>query len=136
MGIEITHMARDKSLEEQGRKIELGSGGAIWVRPAFYRPYQEAIRRIQRENGIAIQNGMFDDEAANDLVGEAVARHLVTGWEGIEMNGEPLACTPENAERVFELAPDFLDMVVRAANDHAAYRRRDIQRDGDALGKG
>lgn len=62
---------------------------------------------------------------------EAVARHVLVGWENMELQGKPVAYSPEQALAIFDLAPDFLDFVMEEANNIENFRAETL----DALAK-
>lgn len=50
-----------------------------------------------------------------------VAVAAITGWEGWESGGQPLACTPENADALLRQAPWILEQVEQAIEGHARF---------------
>jgi hypothetical protein len=57
----------------------------------------------------------IEDEAANNRVAVTIA------WEGVEENGKPLECTPENVRYMYEKYDWLVEQVDRFVSDRANF---------------
>lgn len=91
-----------------------------------------AVRKAQMKNALAFSETRQDAEPTIDETLDAVesgnievAVAATTGWVGITADGAAVACTPENARKLYLVAPHIVTQVVRAmASQDADFRPR------------
>lgn len=90
--------------------------------------------RVVRQSGRAFRNASggkpLTDEAEDKLDREIIAKHVLTGWEGLTQKGKPLKFSPEKALELMGL--DKFDMGVRVAMSRAGIEQEAVE---DALEK-
>ena len=82
------------------------------------RPYRKQILR-----------GTVPDETMDKLATEAMAEHLLIGWEGVTENGKAVPYSKEKATEYLTKYPKFADLISEFAFDQASF-----QEEGDAEG--
>jgi len=117
---------------EEGVDVEIlhpttGAKTGLVVRVASYQ--SERVKRIQRRlanealkeqkrNPRKVTKVEEAEEKAHDIIVAAVI-----SWEGFELGGKPLECTPENVRKVVS-NPDLwfiAEQIDKAADDQAAF---------------
>lgn len=123
--------ATDESLENNGTWFEIGGGAKVLVARSGNRAYTKYLtkevqryqRTLDREDDVA---GVKSDE----IMTEAMARHILLGWEGIKFKGEPLVYSFENAKKLLALK-DFKRDVLKFADDMDAYKLKQEKEQGE-----
>jgi len=86
-----------------------------------------AVRKAQMKNALAYSERKTDAEPTLDETLDAVesgnievAIAATSGWVGIVADGESVPCTPDNARRLYAVAPHIVTQVVRAMSSRDA----------------
>lgn len=130
MDLKKTYGTTDVDLEKNGVEVDLGDGAFVTVRRSNNKKFADALtkmrkpheRRIQRGNNTAEFREMLDD-----LTRKAVAKHVVIGWRGIEVDGKAVKYSPEAAEKLMKEFEDFQEDVLTAANSRETFRKEVIE---------
>ena len=114
----------DRKAEEAGVWIDIGQGARVRIAretsPVYRKKLQDTIRPYRG----AITAGAMDDQAAHKLFAKAAAGTLLLGWEGIEVDGKPLAYSVDAAEELMAEVPDFYKTIESFAKDAALFREQ------------
>ncbi len=114
----------DKKLEEQGVWVEIDEKSKIKVARLGNLKFREFSRKLQNNAKIATKY-KIDDFNQNDLV-KLLANTILLDWEGIELNGEVLPYSIENAIKILTEFKDFTNLVVELANQMETFKNEDI----------
>jgi hypothetical protein len=75
--------------------------------------------------------GKMAQEAAEEMLTQLAAETLLLDWSHVEIDGEPLPYSVENAMRILREFPDVRRFVIETAAESEPYRLRD---DEEAVG--
>lgn len=130
--------APDMALEDQGTIVHLRdvTGKPLWFIPAEGQEQQPvtativgtyAVRYRQTMDAqakkAAATTGAYDADVARQNQ-RALVAGCVLGWTGIHENGQQLACTPENVERILVKAPYIQEQLQQAMVAHERFFSR------------
>lgn len=117
-----------KELEENGVWVDFGDGvqlllariksqRSLAAKKAAEKPYRDVLRTASR----------LGKEVTEDIQTKIALDWLVNGvvldWKDVtDRSGKKLRFTPDNARRVFDDLPDFLDDVIFAASSQQTYQ--------------
>jgi hypothetical protein len=113
----------DKKLEEGGVDVELGDGAVVTVCRTNNPKFREYLNKLRKPYERQIQRGTADQDILDKLTRKAVARYVLVGWKGIEIDGEAVKYSPETAEQIMIDFPDFQEDVLFAANSRETFRQ-------------
>lgn len=115
--------ATDKKKEKEGVWHNLrGSKAKILVARANSRAFQQALDEgYAREKAVLDAGGEAADEVAKRIYTEAIAEHLLLGWDGVKFKKAPTPYSKEAAAKLLEI-DDFRAEVLRLANEVEHYR--------------
>lgn len=123
----LSALYQDLQLERDGAWFEHHSGARFKVARSNSSAYEEA-RRLALEPYIErARRQRISEEELREILTPAFAAHLLRGWEQVDDDaGQPLPCTPENAERVLrdERLRDLREWLFDCSDRAAAYRAR------------
>ena len=116
--------ATDEAKVLEGRWVELGEGAKVRVAREGNRNYVKFLRQKFEEHQAALTAG---DEAADDLADklilEAMSKHILTDWEGIEYKGKKVKYSAKASEEALAM-PDFRSLVERLSRELDGYRAK------------
>ena len=112
----------DPNLERDGVEVELDDGAFITVRRTNNEEFGKYLRALRKPYERKIQRGKMDQTILDNLTRKAVAKHVLIGWRGIEVGGEPVEYSPENAEKLMKEYDEFQEDVLTAANTAETFR--------------
>lgn len=120
---------RNEDTTVNGAKMFLDKDNDVYIlvarmhqsNPVFKKAGQAKSERHQAE----LERYKDDENKRNELLErlgqETVADVLITGWNGLEMNGEPFEFTPENAHRIRNELPELFEQIMQFALDSRNY---------------
>lgn len=94
------------------------------------REYDAAIRSMSKPYTKGFRADRVPDEAMQDIVKKAVAKHIVKDWENIEDDdGSLIPYSPEAALEIFQNDEyrDFYKFVLACGNDAELFRRENME---------
>jgi hypothetical protein len=113
----------DKNLEEGGVDVDLGGGAVVTICRTNNPKFRDYLNKLRKPYERQIQRGTADQDVLDKLTRKAVARYVVIGWQGIEIDGEEVEYSPETAEKIMIEFPDFQEDVLFAANSRETFRQ-------------
>lgn len=136
-GIDLAHTPDVATREDEGVVVHVeeatgelafyqnGTGQSpvtITVAGTYSHRYRRAMEH-QRQRVFRGSRRRVDPEAAYQQALDLVAACVIS-WDGFTNNGQPFACTRENAVALFERAPWILRQVEDAMEDHQGFFKR------------
>lgn len=117
----------------KGIVLDLGQGRMITIHRAGGSNYKyiKAVTAASRKYRNASR---IDPEIDNKVMAELYATTIVTGWEGICINGEPVPCTAENVKEFLLDVPLAFERIKEAANEASNFLVEQAQEDSETLG--
>lgn len=135
MGFDVATALVDDELKAEGSRFYLDDEAYLLVRSSEYKPF-----RIAHQKGMFGGGGKLGSEkqisgAAKyqaERLPDMIAKHLICGWHGLEMDGKPLPYSDEMCQR---LAPkwEFIHDILEFANERANFVRDQKEEAGNAL---
>lgn len=125
--------AADPVLEAEGIEVHLGAGAYITLARAGGGNvrYEAAMRRLFAPHKRALANNTLDERTATDILQGAYAEAVVIGWRGVELDGQPLPYSVENARRVLREFPEIWRIVQDEATRFSNFRAEEIREAGE-----
>lgn len=118
MAFNLNSLKTDKQKEVNGVWREYFDGAKLLVARMGNEKYRAFIAKEYKANRIAIdRGGEKADQLAQRIQTEALARHVLLDWEGVELDGKATAYTPEIGIKVFNMMPDFKTDVENIAGE-------------------
>jgi hypothetical protein len=114
--------ATDSDKEKEGAWVEFGSECSVKIARINNPNYVREFRRLTKVHKQAIRRGTLDEETADDILIEAMAKSIVTDWKGLKEDGVEIPYSVENAIRLLKQYNDFREQVAEIASSIAAYQ--------------
>ena len=127
--------ATDKEAEQDGVDVELGDGGTITVRRTNNKQFRDLLEKLRKPYERQIQRGTANKDMIDGLTRKAVARTVLIGWKGIEIDGKAVKYSPEKAEELMKEFEDFQEDVLFAANSRETFRAEVMEENEKNSGK-
>ncbi len=102
---------QDKQAAEGGKWFDLEHGGRAKVAKMGCPAFKTEVQRLQKPHLAVLRSGLDNTELIDKITVIAMAKTILTGWDGINLDGEPLAYTQENAEKILKDFPDFREVI-------------------------
>ncbi len=118
--------ATDVKKETEGVWVDIGDGMRLKIARLGNKNYTSRFQELLRPYRAQARAGTLAQDLAEKLYNDALAETILVGWEGIELDGETLTYSRENALRLIQELPDFKTTVTEIANTMEAYREADI----------
>lgn len=123
--------ATDETLEEQGTWFPMGTGRVLVAR-AGNMNFSRAVADSYEKNRVVLEKGDDEaDELSKKLMVDAIARHILKGWEGLGYKGKPIEYSVENAAMLLGHR-EFRRAIDTMSNDVDAYRMKLEEDQGNA----
>jgi hypothetical protein len=124
----------DATLEREGFELHLGGGAYITLARAGGGNvrYERAVTKHLAPHRAARDAGTLENAMADTILHNVYADAVVLDWRGIELDGEPLPYSRDNAYKLLHELPDLWRIVQDAAGKLANFRQAEVQ----DLGKG
>ncbi|HVQ48492.1 MAG TPA: hypothetical protein VMS92_00465 [Mycobacterium sp.] len=122
----------DKTLERDGVELHLGGDAYITVaraggtNVAYQHALQKRIRPYQSKSGY------IENDTYIDILKQTFADAVVLDWRGLELDGEPLPYSRDNALRLMRELPDLWDIIKTHAEKLANFQQEEIAEMGKA----
>lgn len=127
MDLTKSYVEIDSQLAEDGVEVDLGEGAAIIVRPMRNEQFKKYLNTLLKPYERRIQQKRMDAKLQDDLTRKAVAKHVLIGWKGIEVEGKKVKYTPEAAEELMKRFEDFQEDVLTAAMSSETFRQEVVE---------
>jgi hypothetical protein len=127
MDLNKSYIKTDATLEKDGVEVELDDGAVIIVRPIRNADFKRYLNELQKPYERKIQQKRMDQEALDNLTRKAVAKHVLIGWKGIELDGKPVKYSPKVAEELMIEFDEFQDDVLSAATARETFREEIVE---------
>lgn len=127
MDLTKSYVEIDPKLAEDGVEVDLGEGAVIIVRPMRNEAFKKHLNALLKPYERRIQQKRMDPKLQDDLTRKAVARHVLIGWKGIEIDGKAVKYSPEKAEELMQRFEDFQEDVLTAAMSSETFRAEIVE---------
>lgn len=124
-------LQQDPVRRKQGAWVRHATGISVRVRAPDDAFYEEVRRDGAPFRAQYRETGEMDDEAVARVARRAAARHLITDWKDIQIDGQDV---PFSEDKAFEFFSDpryewFYVWVVESANSEELYRTGELEAD-------
>jgi len=130
--MEFEKFATDEKLEELGRWFPVGEGASCLIARTGNTRYREMLRNKLGVYEQSLQQRILDDNTADAVLIEVMAKTILLGWKGFEDKKKEVPYTVEAAIGYLTKYKDFRNFVARSADNMSAYRKGATEED---LGK-
>ena len=127
--MDLSNLKTDTALTEDGAWIDIDTTTRIKVARYGNKKFKERLRRLMKPYSRMIDQGTMPDDKADELLVDAMANSILLDWEGLELNGEKVQYSIDQA-KAFLSDPelqDFRELVVSLSNDLEAFRQKEIE---------
>lgn len=119
--------ALDTAKAEEGVEVPFGDDGFIIVAHAKNKNFRRELQQLLKPHQRRYQRGTLPDHVLEECTLKAVSKHVLLGWRGITVNGEPVEYSPEKAFEFMKEFPEFGSEVLDAANTRALFVAETIE---------
>lgn len=127
MDLSQTYIETDPTLEKDGVEVKLDGDAAIIVRPMRNEQFRKYLNELLKPYERRIQQKRMDSKLQDDLTRKAVAKFVLIGWKGIEVDGKAVKYSPEKAIELMERFEDFQEDVLTAALSRETFRSEVVE---------
>jgi hypothetical protein len=127
MDLNKSYIQTDPTLEKDGVEVDLGEGAAIIVRPMRNDQFRKYLNELLKPYERRIQQKRMDTKLQDDLTRKAVAKYVLIGWKGIEIDGKAVKYSPAKAEELMEQFEDFQEDVLTAAMSRETFKAEIVE---------
>lgn len=136
MSFNLDSLKTNKVAEKDGIWVDYHDGSRLKIARFGNPAYKAFLSMKYKQNRLAIDRGdKRADALAEKIQLEAVATHILVGWEGIESGGKNQAYNAEFSIKALGEFGDFRADVESYANDTALYRDAAVEEDKADLKK-
>lgn len=128
--MDITQFKKDPAKEAEGVWIDGPEGCRFLIRSADAKQYRRALMRLSRQ--VSPAKLRKDPDAQLRMVTQAMAEATILDWTGVEQDGKPLACTPENRLALLQIT-ELRELISTEAQDIANFRSEALEADAADL---
>lgn len=111
-------------LEKNGVEFEIAPGVSFMLRPfkSTNPRVKAAMATLYKPYARQIELDTLGIEKQRDIQMKLFIQVCLAGWTGVEIDGTPVECTPDNALRLFTELPDLFDTLQKHSNDFNNYK--------------
>lgn len=120
----FARFATDPQKEQDGISMPLDETTKLVIRRFGNEDYQALNRKLRERHKVVLEGTdiKLAEKTSMDILIEAMANHILVGWEGVTYNGTTeLPYSVSNAEMLLKLK-DFRDTVFVISNNAENYR--------------
>lgn len=130
MGFDLSSLDAAVAKQEDGIRVEIkhpATGEPLGMIFTVASYDSERVKAVARSLGNKVLVSQKRNPRRTDTVEAmedrtfAIAVAAVVGWEGVDLDGKALPCTPDNVRMVLERYPAIAEQVDAAASDRAAF---------------
>lgn len=125
--------ATDDKLEQEGRWFPVGEGASCLIARTGNTRYKEMLRAKLGVYEASLQARLLDDDTADTMLIEVMAKTILLGWKGFEDQGEEVPYSIAAATKFLTKFKDFRNFVASNADNMQAYRVQDTEEDRGKL---
>jgi len=119
--------ATDDKLEQEGRWFPVGEGAECLIARTGNTRYREMLRNKLGVYEQSLQQRLLDDETADVMLIEVMAKTVLLGWKGFEMEGVDVPYSVPNAIEYLTKYKEFRNFVAKNADNMQAYKKHDSE---------
>lgn len=114
----------DANLEKNGVWFDISDETGFLLRPvkASNPKMKKALSDHYKPYAKQVELGTLDPDKALEINIRMFIDVSLVDWKGVEIDGKPTPCTPENALQFFKELPDLFDTLWKHASDYNNYR--------------
>jgi hypothetical protein len=127
MDLQKSYGFTDPELEQDGVEVQIAEDAFITVCRTNNKKFAAYLTQLRKPHEQRIQRGTMDRDVLDGLTRKAVAKHVLVGWRGIEIDGKAVKYSPEKAEELLKKFDDFQEDVLTAANTRETFRREVVE---------
>jgi hypothetical protein len=128
--VKLSAIKSDPELEREGVWQDYELGIRVKVARMGNQAFDECVRKLSEPHLSGFRRNKLPSEVLERITKQAVARHILLGWEGIDgEDGKPLPYSEETALEILNdpALADFYKFVLLAANEAELFRRKDME---------
>jgi len=114
--------ATNKTKEQEGIWSDFGDGLKIKIARSGNPEYQKLFQKLAKPYQKAIRRGNLNNEIAEKLLVEAMAKAIVLGWEGLFEGKKEIKYSEKEALRILTEYKDLRDQINEVAGDMESYK--------------
>ena len=114
---------------EEGVWVDLDTTTSLLIRRYGCKSFQKYLTALLAPHKKATQRGTLDDDLAEQLLTQAIAKEILVGWKGLKLDGKDVKYSYATALEILSnpVFKDFRDDVVTWAQDFQLYREEEIE---------
>lgn len=127
--MDLLNLRTDLNKEQEGTWVDIGKGARLKIARIGNPAYKETFRRLTKPYQRQMRTGNLPDEVAEKILARCLAESVLVGWEGLEMDGEPIQYSRKAAMDLLmnPQLKDFRDLVTELANEVELFRQEEME---------
>lgn len=123
-GFDLGELFTDRNLETEGVWVPYFGGSKLKIASMQSPIYKAYLAKLAKKHKLQLDDDNDDAvELVSQITAQAMAKHILLDWEGIDLPGKPDAkYTPELGEEVLLRAAKFKEFVAEAADEHTNFK--------------
>lgn len=118
--MEISTQFKKTDAEEAGRWFEYGDAKFL-IASTRSEAFRKAVALRGKPYAAQARRGVLPATVLDKITFEAMAEHIVLGWEGITENGKAVEYSPAAALDFLNRFPKFAELILEFASNEAAF---------------
>lgn len=113
-----------EALEKNGVWFEISDKIGFLLKPfkATNPKVKSAMATHYKPYAKQVEMGTLDLDKQQEIQIKIFIDVCLEDWRGVEIDGQEVECSPENAHKFFKALPELFDTLWRHANDFSNYR--------------
>jgi hypothetical protein len=116
----------DNKAAEEGKWFTLQDGGRVRVAKLGCKAFTAEVQRLQKPHVGVLRSGGDTAETLDLITIKAMSKTVLLDWEGLDIDGEPVEYSPENAERLLTEYPEFREFISQLSVDRKNFSPEDV----------
>ena len=121
--------ATDDKLEQEGRWFPVGEGASCKIARTGNTRYKEMLRSKLGVYEQSLTQRLLDDDTADAMLIEIMAKTVLLDWKGFENEGEPVDYSVRSAIDMLTKYKEFRNFVAKNADNMQAYKKQASEED-------
>lgn len=127
-GMRFSKFKTDSTKEEEGVWVDYESGFRVKIARIGNPKFKEFMLKKSKPHMRKLQSGNIDNDLADGLMKEAIARTILVDWEGLlDDQDQPIPFSQETALDLMKESNDFYQEIFQMANERELFQIEDLE---------
>lgn len=129
MTLQLDSLYIDEDLGTTGVWVDFYNGSRLKLASIENEKYKGYLARLAKKHRLQLdQNNDDSTGLIQDITAEALAKHVLLDWEGVNLGDQKDASyNPEIGKKALLMAPKLKDFVMEQAGDYTNYNQKVVE---------